>query len=68
MGRGQVHHLPSGEIGRVFASWRALSEHLRPSAEVKSLVEMAPCSCVSFFDTDNPSHAPNNSKFQVHVC
>ena len=33
-------------------------EYLHPSAEVKSLVEISPCSRVSFFDTDNLSHVP----------
>ena len=36
-------------------------EHLRPSAEVKSLVEISLCSCVSFFDPDDQSHVPNTS-------
>ena len=40
-----------------------LFEHLSPSAEVKSLVEIAPCSCVSFSDTDRPSHFPTASIF-----
>ena len=34
-------------------------EYLCPSAEVKRLVEISPCSCVSFSDTDNLSHVPN---------
>ena len=34
-------------------------EYPYPSAEVTSLVKISPCSCVSFFDTDNSSHVPN---------
>ena len=34
----------------------------RPSAEGKSLVEISPCSCVSFSDTGDLSHVPNITK------
>ena len=40
-------------------SLHALLEYLHPSAEVKSLVEISPCSCVSFFNNDDPSHVLN---------
>ena len=46
-------------MGRVFSSLRSLFEYLRPSAEVKSFVEISPCSCVSFSDTDDLSHLPD---------
>ena len=32
-------------------------EYLRPSAEVKSLVKVSPCSCVSLSDTDDLSQS-----------
>ena len=41
-------------------------EHPRPSAEVKRLVEISPCSCVSFSDTDDPSHVPNKGTDMGH--
>ena len=45
--------------GGSFVQSACFLEYLHPSAEVKSLVEISPCSCVTIFDTDNPSHDPN---------
>ena len=62
---------PSPALGRnrggSFVQRTHFLEHLRPSAKVKSLVEISPCSCVSFFDTDDPSHVPNTYKIKPHA-
>ena len=48
LGRGQVYHLRRDK-------WEGLPSLAYPSAEIKSLVEISSCSCVSFSDTDDPS-------------
>ena len=42
-----------------------LFEYRRTSAEVKSLVEISPCSHVSFSDTDDPSHSQTKGREQA---
>ena len=54
----------------IFVRCMYFSEHPRPSVEVKSLVEISPCSCVSFSNSDNLSHLPNtgDSTFMSKRC
>ena len=57
-GTGKPPALGVNRGGSFVQSARFL-EYPRPSAEVKNLVEISPCSCVSFFNNDDPSHVLN---------
>ena len=45
------------QMGGGLPSLHTVFEHLCPSAEVKSLVEISLCSCVLLSNTDNPSQS-----------
>ena len=51
-------------VGGALPSSHVLFEHLRPSAEVKSLVEILPCLCVLLSNTDDPSQG----RFSPILC
>ena len=44
----------------IFSLACVLLEYPCPSVDVKSLVEISPCSCVSFSSTDDLSHSPTD--------